>query len=160
MTPEPSVVRALKEYDKNIHVEWNNTDNYWEIWYKTNWGDRFITPVTEIIYNIKGNGKKFVPLDYRIVDWMYKADTKGKDVPKKWQWLNNHRHMDRLNRQDEKTMTTVKNVIQDHYNMLNKELLNPLPPEDSDWVAPDLQGSDRMMQRSAENVRQMRGEDD
>lgn len=153
MKPNRSVEKTLKGYDKNITIKWNNEYHYWEIWYKRPSGNKLITPVVESIYREGGSPYKFCPLDYRIIDWMYSADTTKHT--KKWRWLSKRRFMERLSKRDVKTRRLFENVAKDSYNVLNRELMNPYASEATEWDRPDIsdsQGS-RMMVRSSKNAK-------
>lgn len=130
MKPNKTVVSKLMAYDKNISVKWNNECHYWEIWYKRPSGRKLITPIVESIYVDGGSAYKFMPLDNRIVDWMYSADTWRHS--KKWRWLSKKRYYERKQRDKEKFLNLCQNIAKDQWTLLNNELINPLWGFESD----------------------------
>ena len=157
LKPNTSIVRALKAYDKDLSVKWNNRDKCWEIWYKRPSGKKLITPIVESIYIEGGDSSRFCPLDVRILDWLYSADTKRTN--KNWKWINRKRYNERIASRDKKTRQIFENIARDNYNMVNGALDNLLLDE-PDWIAPDIQSKcrDRVMMRSGDNAKQARGE--
>jgi hypothetical protein len=152
LKPSKAIVGQLKAYDRKLDIKWNNKDCLWEVWYKMPWGNRLITPIVENIYT-EGGGFGFCPLDTRIVEWIYSADTAR--ASKKWRWLAKKRYFDRKKVQDRKTRALFKNIAQENYNVLNQDLLNPYIDQ-TDWMGPDIQGKSRkrVMYRSKENAKE------
>ena len=87
MAPERRIVNALKRYDKNLSVRWNNKGGYFEVWVKRKecrgGGEVLVTPVTRSIYEDKAP-KEFTELDERILWWIYEADSYKGDGPKRY----------------------------------------------------------------------------
>lgn len=84
-TPDPVILRKIREYDSHLFVEWNNQKSYFEIWRHMSHGRKLITPVTYSIYDPDGK-IAFCPLDERILWWLYEAD--GYRRPNVKQWLD------------------------------------------------------------------------
>lgn len=123
INPNKSILKALKEYDKNLSLKWNNEYKYWEVWYKRPSGNKLITPVVESIYNVGGSAFRFCPLDMRILDWIISSDTMRH--AKKWKWLSRLKYNDRIRRRSEKQRHLYEYIARENYSLLNKELLNP-----------------------------------
>lgn len=156
LKPNAAIVKGIKAYDKGLSVKWNNERHVWEIWYKRPSGNKLITPIVESIYVDGGDTDKFLPLDMRILDWLYSADTKR---CKRWRWINRQRYNERLAKQNKRTAQKFENIARDNYNMINHEMLNPFLIEKSDWVRPDMgTNKSRVMMRSGDNARKARGE--
>ena len=157
LKPNPSIVKAISAYDRYLSVKWNNEMHYWEVWYQRPTGKKLVTPIVESIYVDGGRTDKFFPLDMRIMDWLYSADSKR--VGKNWKWINRKRYDERRANRREKKRHQFENFSKDHYVYFNNGFINPLIEETS-WVAPDLQSTcrSRVMMRSGENVRKARGE--
>lgn len=156
LRPNPVIERQIKAYDKDLSVKWNNERHVWEIWYKRPSGNKLITPLVESIYRDGGDTDKFVPLDMRILDWLYSADSKR---CKRWKWINRKRYDERLARQSRRTYEKFGNIAKDNYNLVNLEMLNPFLIEKSNWTRPDKSTSrSRVMMRSGDNARKARGE--
>lgn len=81
MTPDRNMVQKIQNYDRDLFVKWNNRDHYFEVWRKCVIGEQLITPVTESIYKERGK-LTFMPLDERILWWLYAADSWGNGGPK------------------------------------------------------------------------------
>ena len=157
LKPNASIVRELKAYDKDLSVKWNNEMRYWEIWYKRPTGKKLITPIVESIYVDGGDTEKFFPLDMRIIDWLYWADSKR--VDKNWKWICRKRYDERLQRRREKARQKFQNFAKDSYVYFNNGFINPLINE-TNWTRPDCQSSckSRVMMRSGDNAKKARGE--
>lgn len=153
LKPDRVIEKQIKAYDRGLSVRWNNKEKYWEIWYKRPSGQKLITPVVEGIYVDGGSAFKFCPLDYRILEWLYLADSKR--TGKNWRWVGKKRYFDRIKRRNEKTSQLFENFAKDNYNMIQMEMINPLVDQ-SNWLPPDMVGSQRIMCRSGENVRELR----
>jgi hypothetical protein len=136
-----SLLRELHNYDRDLSIKWNSEFNYWEIWYKRPTGPKLVTPIVESIYVVGGDTRKFVPADYRIIEWLYQSDTKR--VNKNWKWLSKKRYFENINSRDKKTKQGFVTIARDNYNVVNNELINNSLHEQSDWKAPELQGASR-----------------
>ena len=156
LKPERSIVREIKAYDRDLSVKWNNEMKHWEIWYKRPSGNKLITPIVESIYVDGGDTEKFFPLDMRIIDWLYSADSKRN---RNWKWINRKRYDERKARRREKAKQNSENFAKDSYMFFNNGFINPLIDQ-TNWVKPDVTSGcrRRVMMRSAENVRKARGE--
>ena len=151
LQPNRTISRELKKYDPNLSFKWDNEMRYWEVWYKRPSGNRLITPVVGNLFKDQG-GLKYVPLDQRILRWIFSADT-GR-ARGKWKWINRKRFDERLARQKAKSLKKMQNIAQDHYYLLNDE--GPRKHVNvPDFVRSDL-GSGRHFMRSAKNVREYR----
>jgi hypothetical protein len=148
-----TVLNEIKRYDPLLTIQWNNLDQYFEVWRKMPWGDRLITPIVSNIYNI-GTGFRFCPVDRRIVEWLYFADTQRNNLPKKWKWLKNKNYREMIDNRNKKTRKLFENIARDNYNLLNNENINPMTWAD-DYVRPDAQSkvTKRTMMRTKENAR-------
>jgi len=158
LKPNAAIAKALKAYDKGLSVKWNNERLCWEIYYRRPSGQKLITPIVESIYVDGGDTEKFCPLDARILDWLYSADTKR--TGKRWKWINRKRYDEMLERRNRRTRDKFANIARDNYNVVNQEMLNPYLTEQSDWVRPDCTSNcrSRVMMRSGANARKARGE--
>lgn len=156
LRPDPIVVREIQRYDSKLFVEWNNKDQLWEVWIKRPWGKRLITPIVESIYVEGGGAKKFYPLDRRIIEWLYLADTQRKGLPKKWKWLDKAKHTEMLRSRKLNGTRIFTDIVSDNYSIFNQDFMNPLAGGDDDWNKPDVKSScrDSVMHRSAENARE------
>ena len=155
--PNAAIIRELKAYDSNLSLEWNNKEKCFEVYYLRPTGKKLITPIVESIYIDGGDTKKFVPVDSRILDWLYSADTKRTN--KNWKWIGRKRYDNRISNQNRKTREKFINIAKDNYNLVNNEMINPLIDE-SNWVAPDITSGSRkrVMYRSGDNAKKSRGE--
>jgi hypothetical protein len=142
MKPNKSILSAIKAYDHNLDVRWNNQYKHWEIWYKRPTGWKLVTPVTENIYN-EGRGvwSKFVPLDHRILEWLASADTAR--ASKKWRWLSKKRYFERIKRRDVRNVSTFANIAKEGYNLINQEGLNPYLSDVTNFKKPEIYGASR-----------------
>jgi hypothetical protein len=123
INPDRTIEKAIKGYDKNLSVLWNNQDKCWEIWYKRPTGKKLVTPIVEAIYVDGGRSDKFCPLDYRILSWLYSADTVKH--PKCWRWLGRKRYDERHRSIKQKNRNLMEYVARENYAIANKELMNP-----------------------------------
>ena len=142
MKPNRVILSAIKAYDKNLDVRWNNENKYWEIWYKRPTGWKLITPVTENIYK-DGTGawNKFMPLDHCILAWIASSDTSR--ATNKWKWLSKKRYFERINRRNVNTKNTFANIAKDGYNLINPESLNPYLGDNINYKRPEVKGSSK-----------------
>lgn len=141
MNPNSQVVAAIQRYDEKLYVNWNNEDRLWEVWRTMPWGDRLVTPITCNIYQ-EGGEQAFCPLDYRIVDWLYYADSQRKDLPRAWKWRAKRKFKDNKKKRDCVFKRKLHNAAQDDYYILNNELMN-MQVDDSGWKAPEIQSRSR-----------------
>jgi len=155
LKPDRAIVKEIKAYDRDLSVRWNNERKFFEIWYKRPSGMKLITPVVEGIYVDGGDAFKFAPLDYRIIDWLYLADTKR--TGKNWKWIARKRYNDRIASRDKRTRNLFENIAKDNWNLINMEVINPLT-EASNWIAPDCSSNSRkrVMARTGENFKKLR----
>lgn len=136
MIPNKRVVKAIQDYDKKLYVKWNNCDSVWEVWRKMPWGNRLITPITRNIYN-PGASCSFCPLDYRIMTWLYGADSQRKDLPLAWKWKAKKQFLQNSEISNKKYKTKLEQSAKDNYYIINNELIN-LFQEDTGWQRPDV----------------------
>ena len=153
LRPNSSVVKCLEAYDKKLSAKWNNKEKYFEIWYRMPWGNRLITPVVEGAFKIGGSSTKFVPLDKRIVEWLFKAD--GNRAHKNWKKLGRKKYEENEKLKAQKSYNKFLNMAKDNYNLVNRELINPMVETGNNWVKPDMQSMTRRLSvRTAENAKE------
>lgn len=160
MKPREHFVKKLKEYDDKLFCKWNWETHTWEIWRKMYWGDRLITPVTELV--LEGRGKDgYCPLDSRILGWLFLADSQRKDLAIGWKWIADRRFKKTYEDKREVLKRKFKEIASDSYNLVNRSLINPIL-DHSDWVPPNVQThyKDRIMFRDADNARRYFGDAD
>lgn len=141
MFQSKTVLNAIQRYDRKLYVKWNNSDHVWEVWRSMPWGDKLITPITKNIFQ-EGQTQTFAPLDYRIVYWLYEADSQKKDLPLSWKFKRKIKFKKHKNQKERKYKTKLKNAAQDNYYLLNKETLNPYMDE-TGWKRPEIQSQSR-----------------
>jgi hypothetical protein len=146
------VLAALKRYDSCLFIKWNNEGNYFEVWRKMPWGNRLITPITESIYDPKGN-LVFTSLDSRILKWIYDADsTKIKNR----KWIANKNHNKNIENRRKKYSRENLNAAKDVYNLIHTDLLSAHGNigDSEDWIKPDVNTCrNRTFVRSSKNAK-------
>lgn len=170
MIPDRRIVKALKRYDPKLSVKWNEKGKYFEVWGKRpderGGGDVLITPVTLSIYEL-GKPKQYVPLDERILWWIYEADSYRGNGPKefllqmdtRWrEWkerLVKNRWDDNLHRAKE-----LWNVMNNRFYSNNEPAKGKYPKFNNykkvqRSVMPDVRAStsQRVFYRSSQNAR-------
>jgi len=135
------VINSIKAYDDRLYVTWNNGNSLWEVWRKMPWGDRIITPITHNIYD-PGAGKRFAPLDHRIVYWLYSADTQKKDLHLSWKYRAKRNFLNTDKSGKAKYKRKLLNSAKDNYYILNNEMISMFV-EDTDWKRPEVQSKSR-----------------
>jgi hypothetical protein len=148
MKPNKKVLEAMRRYDRKLYVKWNNVDHVWEVWRKMPWNDMMVTPIVPNIFEV-GQGEGFVPFDYRIVEWLYSADSRRKDLPMAWKWKTKRAFLNNDSKTKSKFKSKLQQAAQDNYYLINNELISP-HVEDTGWKAPDSQSTykNRIMKRS------------
>lgn len=148
MIPNKQVLDAIQRYDRKLFVKWNNPDHVWEVWRKMPWNDMLVTPIVSNIFEV-GQGNGFVSLDYRIVEWLYQADSQRRDLPMSWKWKTKRTFIKNDSRRKSRFKTKLSDVAKDNYYLLNNDLIG-LHTEDTGWKVPDSQSQSRgrIMKRS------------
>lgn len=139
MKPNKQVLESLQRYDRHLYLKWNNVDHFWEVWRKMPWGSRFITGVTQSIYE-EGGAISFAPLDNRIVEWIYSADSVRKDLPMAWKYRK--RIAVRVNEKNKwkKFTDSCSRRAKDMYYLVNNDLINlKATHQYTGWKAPEIQ---------------------
>lgn len=156
-----SILRQIKEYDKELFIKWNNEVHYFEVWRRMHWGDKLITPVVSNIYTPGYGGELvFCPLDQRIVAWLYSADSQRKDLSKNWKWIKDKRFAEINLVNKRKSKRLYRDIAAEQYACIHDELLGLCPEmsesKDSDWLKPDSAGASksRVHKRSAKNAKE------
>lgn len=156
--PNKVVAKALKTYDKNLSLQWNNERKWWEVWRSCKDGDHMITPVVEVCYNVRGDVLKAEPLDMRLLRYLYNSDGNRKGFNRRWKWNSRKLFDERKANEKKQRFNHLKNAAKDYYNMVcdGGFIVNG---EDSTYMAPDVQGAaGRVKLRSGDNVREYRDE--
>lgn len=138
MKPNPRVIKAIQMYDNKLYVKWNNLNSVWEVWRRMPWAHMLITPITLNVYQ-EGADQEFAPLDYRILEWLYSADSQRKDRPLSWKF-NRNRNIKNIHKsKDKKYATKLRDQAKDIYYMVNNELISGFADQ-SGWERPEVQG--------------------
>ena len=157
----PGIVKEMKRYDPALYVKYNNRDSLFEVWRKMPWGERLITPVTQIIFNPDNSDgiNKFCQLDGRIMKWLYHADPHRKEV-KNCQSIKYR--CDQAKRgyakkeylENKKSREQYESYLREEYYILNDPKSMDL--EESDFIRPDVTPNTRsghIMRRSGANAK-------
>lgn len=167
MTPDRSIVKKLKAYDKNLFVRWNESRKFFELWMKRPMCSQsvLITPITQAIYNQKGK-PEYVELDDRIVWWVWAADSHRWGGAKQHALTADSRFKEFMVNLETKQFQTYRDLAKDTWFNLNafyatkektkngKPKFNNFRPERR-FTAPDikLKANKRSFARSAQNAR-------
>jgi len=154
LTPPKSIIKLLQQYDKHLYVIWNNIEKCFEVWRKMPWGNRLITPVTNIIYGLKDNS--FCPLDHRILNWIIGADSLRNNLAPNWKWMAKKTFMEQRDKRRKACQLQFKEIAAEQYSYMNNGLLGMCSgvngQNQANWLRPDLSDG-KLMYRSAENAK-------
>lgn len=139
MYKNTQVIEAIQKYDRKLYVKWSNLNSVWEVWRRMPWSHMLVTPITCNIYE-EGADQAFAPLDHRILEWLYSADSQRKDRPLSWKF-NRNRNIRKIHEcKQKKFATQLKNQAKDIYYMVNNELISGFADQ-SGWKRPEVQGA-------------------
>lgn len=165
MTPDPGIVRKVKQVNPELFIRWNARRSFFELWRKPQFRNpQLITPITESIYDGE-KPLKFVPLDERLLWWIYDADTYNKGGSKRAVLEGDRRWREMQIKMDRKRIADYRERAKDvwyhthsHYLTKDKPTNSRYPTfnnyEKQPWIAPDSQSvaSPRLFNRTRQNA--------
>lgn len=164
--PDRAIVRKVKEYDPYLFIEWNNRDQWFELWRVMPHGRRLVTPITRSIYNSK-EPREFVPLDERLLWWLFDADSWRNGGSKQHALTADQRWREFHRTKDEKRFREYYDYAKDvwaganafyttrHAKKNGKPKLKAGSKRFTGWIRPDSQSltSPRLFKRSTANAK-------
>jgi len=162
-TPDRRIVKKLKNYDRNLYIRWNATQEWFELWEKRPWGPGvLVTTVTRNLF--EPAPMEYCDLDERLLWWVYWADT-HRHGGRKGLLANFDKRMGEMFAYfDRDTRQTHRDIAKDIWSAHAGFYLAPNVKKNSKpkfnnfkpqrWVMPDVQSrnSQRIFYRSKNNA--------
>lgn len=168
--PDRAIVKKVREYDPDLYIKWND-NGYFELRRKALFkADQLITPITREVYGLPRleSGERFVPLDDRIITWIYYADSHKHGGAQKHVRGAENSYLEETRRTFRKAKEEFRDRAKDAYNLLNNKYVTPTytkktRPTFSNWkdkvdakpmIKPDVRSktSKRIFKRSKANA--------